>query len=545
MAGISFSGIASGLDTELIIESLLVRQQSRINSISSRVDDENAKKRALNDVKGALERFEGTISGLVEDGFQNRQVESGDEDVVTAEAGETASLGEQEIEVSTLARRSVALIGKAQSSATAQIGAGTLAVNLQGGDSFNFTLTDATATLTDLAQEINDQAGDTFQTDVIEVDPGSFQLVLSTKDTGASVNIQDDTNGGGSSTLSGFDATFLDAAQTNSNGITTEQTGQNASFTVNGVSISRASNEIDDVLQGVTLTLRGVSSGGSTTLKIDSNEDEIIAKLDEFVNGYNDVLSQIDRVTERETGVLRGDPDLQGLKSNLRSLITRFVPNIDQINLRDDGSVGLTSLSQIGFETDEKTGRLNIDKDELKEALEDNFQEVQNLFLGGSTSSNPNVSLSANVGQAFSGQIALDTINDTATIDGQSFALNRVGETLSFGQDTPYAGIILIAGGVSSSNVTLEISAGLASVVEDQVGRFTDFSGIINDRTRGIDSKTRGLDKQLEQAEDRLESERARLTRVFSQAEQAISALQGLQASLGAQTTAGFGLGGA
>jgi len=543
MAGINFSGIASGLDTELIIQSLLVRQQSRIDSINDRVDTEESRKRAFNDVKGALERFEGIIGSLVEDGFQNRQATTGDEDVVTATADGTSSLGEQEIQVSALARKSVALIGQAQSSATDQIGAGSLTVNLEDGSAYTFTLSDAGSTLTDLAQLINDQESETFQADVIEVQSGSFQLVLSTKDTGAAADIKDDAAGAGSSALSGFDGTFLDAGQANSNGVTTQQTGQDASFTINGVQISRATNEIDDVLQGVTLNITGESSGGPTTLKVDSNIDEITEKLNEFVNGYNDVLSQIERVTDRSTGVLSGDTDLLGLKNDLRSFITRFVPNIDEINLRDDGSVGLTSLSQVGFETNEKTGRLSIDTEDLKEALEDNFNEVESLFLGGSTSSNPNISLGSNVGLAFSGQISLDTANDTALIDGQTINLDRNGDILTAPSGSSFSGLSFLTGGVSASGVTLEVSAGLASILEKQLDRFTDFSGVINDRTRGIDSRTRDLDKRLERAGERLESERTRLTRVFAQAEQAISALQGLQASLGAQTTGGFPLG--
>ena len=534
MAGVNFSGLASGLDTDLIIQSLLINRSTRVNSINSTIDENAAKKRALSDVKGSLDTFQNIVNDFSEDVFQNRTVTSSDEGIITATADGTSAVGEQEIVVSNLATRSVVSIGAAQSSASATVGAGTLTLNNDGGDSFAVTLSDGASTLTDLREAINDQHGESLQASIIEVSSGSFQLVVSSKDTGADLNIKDDAAVGTPSAFSGsFDAGFT------LGGINTEQTGVNSQFSINGIDITRASNEIDDVLEGVTLNLQSADPGTKIKLDVSTDLTDIVSQFEELSKGFNDVISQIDRVTNRETGILKGDNDLIGLKRTLQSQITRFIPNSDEMNLRDDGSVGFTSLSQLGFKTDQKTGALSVDTTILKEALEDNFDEVKNLFQGNFTSSNANVAISSNT-TSFSGELLLDTTTDTATIDGQSYNLTNSGGVLSFDSSTDYAGMILTSSISSDSAVSIQVSSGLGAILDEQIERFNGFSGILNDRTASLDTRTRAMDKELARAEDRLESERTRLTGIFARAEQAISSLNALQSSLGAQTVGSF-----
>ena len=534
MSAINFGGLASGLDTNLIIESLLVRQQQRIDNINTRITEQEKRKTALNDVKTALDTFQGIVDSFTDEVFKKRDVASADESIITATADEDSALGEYEIEVEQLATRSSVNVGAALSSATDQIGAGTVTLENDGGDSFAVTLTDGASTLTDLKEAINDQHGETLQASIIEVSSGSFQLVVNSKDTGSALNIKNDAAGGTPSTISGFTNNGFDTG-----GINTNQTGVDSRIVLNGVTITRDSNEIDDVLQGVTLDLNKAEDGTKVKISVEKDLDEAVDQFEELTKGYNDILTRIDKVTNAESGILRGDTDLLRLKRELQSSITRFVPNSDQINIRDDGSTGFTSLSQLGFKTDTKTGDLSVDKTKIKEALEDNFDEVKNLFLGNFTTSNSNVTLGVN-GADFSGQVSLDTVNNTATIDGNTFNLDRDGTLLSFQEGSEYEGITFIDNIGTDNNVTFEMTSGLGAILENTVKEYTGFSGLINDRTSSIDDRTRTLEKDLDRAQVRVDSERVRLTGIFAKAEQAISTLQSFQASLGAQTIGGF-----
>ena len=159
---------------------------------------------------------------------------------------------------------------------------------------------------------------------------------------------------------------------------------------------------------------------------------------------------------------------------------------------------------------------------------------MQNLFLGGLKSSNSNVEIVNSLNSGFSGDVEVDLDNDTATIDGTVYNLNRDGNVLSFGSDTDFSGLVIDDKGQTGS-LTLNISSGLRGSLQIETDKYLGISGIISSRTERIDDSNRRLDRDLESAQDRLEDERARLTQIFSRAEQAISQLQGLQASLAAQ----------
>lgn len=537
MAGINFGGLSSGLDTTLIIDSLLANQQRRVDKVTQLIEGGDSRKRALEDVKGAISRFEGQVSKLGEDAFGNRKVTSGDDSAFTAKADETSSLGDHELLVNNLASRSVVTVGKTQASASAVVGAGTLNLEFAANPSLSVTLSDSGSTLSDLANEINDQHGDTVQASIVEVSTGSFQLVLSAKETGADLNIKGEVDGVASSTLTGFDGTFLDAAAVNSGGISRTQDGEDAEVVLDGITITRSTNEIDDILTGVTLDLKGESTGSASSLKIATDFEEVTGSIDEFVKGYNDVLAQIDRVSNPESGILKGDTDLRGLRNRLQAQITRYVPNIATFNVRDGGESGFSALSQLGFSSDQQTGSIEFDKAEFKEALEEHFSEISNIFLGKSQTTNSDITIAANRGSPFSGQILLDATNDTATIDGDVYNLDRKNNSLTFAEGTAFSGITIFDGSNGTASATIDVASGLSAILAKEADTFSSFSGVIDDRVTSIVDRERSLGDQLIRASDRLDNERTRLTGIFAKAEQAISTLQGLQASLGAQST--------
>lgn len=66
MAGVNFSGISSGLDTDLIIQSLLAPRQTRVDNIRDQISTGDSEKKALNSVKSALTRFESAVGDLTD-----------------------------------------------------------------------------------------------------------------------------------------------------------------------------------------------------------------------------------------------------------------------------------------------------------------------------------------------------------------------------------------------------------------------------------------------------------------------------------------------
>jgi flagellar hook-associated protein 2 len=525
MAGATFSGLASGLDTNLIVESLLVNRQRRVQNINERIDEQNTRENALTDLNRALTSFETILGGLEGNVFEKRSVSVSTENLFTAETTSSeADLGDYEITVQNLAQRSVATIGGKLSSESDVIGAGTFTLR-SGTTDYAVNLTDGASTLADLRKEINDQFGEDLQANIIEVDPGQFQLVVSTKNSGGSVDI---VEGAGNSELTGFsNATFTTP------GVVKTQNGEDAQFTVDGIAISRESNTITDVINGVKLELSGESAVGEvSSLKITADTEGMISGLKEFQNGYNDVLDQITRLTGSD-GALANDSSVNNLANDFRALVSRSIAGVGELNQRDDGSTGFTILAQLGFSTNTDTGKLELDEDDLEEVLTDNFDEVKNIFLGGSQSNNPNAFIVSNLPN-FSGSFSFNADTGVATIDGEDITMNRNGSIFTFDDDSEYFGLILQAN-TTATNIEFDLSAGIANSFEALSKQYTSTTGIISDRKDSINSRKNTLEDDLNRAEQLVEQERVRLTRVFAEAEQAISTLQGLQSSLGAQ----------
>src|SRR5690606_10990995 len=130
--------------------------------------------------------------------------------------------------------------------------------------------------------------------------------------------------------------------------------------------ITRSSNTVDDLIEGVTLQLKGV---GETTLEIRRDVDAVVDAVRRFVEQYNSTMSFIqDRMGEN--GVLKGDTLLMRIQMQLRADVMAPV-----------AATGLkyNQLAAVGISVD-KSGTMSLDEARLREALGESPEEVARLF---------------------------------------------------------------------------------------------------------------------------------------------------------------------
>ncbi|QII81961.1 flagellar filament capping protein FliD [Jeotgalibaca arthritidis] len=161
--------------------------------------------------------------------------------------------------------------------------------------------------------------------------------------------------------------------------------GKVAELTINGIDIERNSNQISDVMDGVTLDLKEVTS---QAIKVEIADDlgKTETAVKGFVDQYNSTMSFISGLLSvgdpsqenNETGALAGDSSLIRLQSQLRSLLTNAV---------DNGNAGANTVKSIGIEVD-RDGVASFDADKLKEALKEDSSKVRDLFTFTKTSVN-------------------------------------------------------------------------------------------------------------------------------------------------------------
>ena len=192
------------------------------------------------------------------------------------------------------------------------------------------------------------------------------------------------------------------------------QTATDASLKINGLTVSRSSNTITDVIDGVTLDLFANTTG---TARIDLNRDTTGIKdnIKGLVKAYNEFEETLkilgDRASEVEEfgGALAGDSSLQSIRSQVRAMIT---------DTSSTPGTTITAARNVGLSVD-RYGKLNLDESKLDTALQNNFTEVSTLFSAGTNNKS--------IYSTAPGGLAGDAINkiekmllSTGTIDTQS-----------------------------------------------------------------------------------------------------------------------------
>lgn len=268
--------------------------------------------------------------------------------------------------------------------------------------------------------------------------------------------VVEDKQAGASSLTLGLDAGGTDPFGADGTGAAAEVrsrqlvAGEDAQITVDGMTISRSTNQITDVIAGVTLDLKGQDEDATINLNIERDIAGLKGKVSSFVDSYNEVISYIDSqftFTPDEDGeggedtpTLFGDSSLSSVKSSLRSVVLSGVNGLDS---------ELTHLSFAGISID-KEGQLNIDDDKLDEALRTDFNDVVSLFSarGSSTTSSLSYVSSSRDSAAGSYEVDVQQLATRGSTTGSGFS-----GTLS--EDT-----VLTISGENDSVAQVSLSAG-------------------------------------------------------------------------------------
>lgn len=152
----------------------------------------------------------------------------------------------------------------------------------------------------------------------------------------------------------------------------------NANVTVDGIVYSRKSNTINDIVPGLSLNLKGVSTvPASVTLTRDTADLKI--KLTALVAAYNDFDNIIKETTNPKSTLdtygktLVGDSSVRMVRQQMRSIL---------FGVSSTPGTKFKSLSQLGFSLDQ-TGVLSLDSAKLDTALSEGIDDIAKMFTGG------------------------------------------------------------------------------------------------------------------------------------------------------------------
>ncbi|WQX77405.1 flagellar filament capping protein FliD [Helicobacter pylori] len=155
------------------------------------------------------------------------------------------------------------------------------------------------------------------------------------------------------------------------------QKASDSEFTYNGVSITRPTNEVNDVINGVNITLEQTTEPNKPAIiSVSRDNQAIIDSLKEFVKAYNELIPKLDEDTRYDAdtkiaGIFNGVGDIRTIRSSLN--------NVFSYSVHTDS--GVESLMKYGLSLDDK-GVMSLDEAKLSSALNSNPKATQDFFYG-------------------------------------------------------------------------------------------------------------------------------------------------------------------
>ncbi|WQW73010.1 flagellar filament capping protein FliD [Helicobacter pylori] len=155
------------------------------------------------------------------------------------------------------------------------------------------------------------------------------------------------------------------------------QKASDSQFTYNGVSITRPTNEVNDVINGVNITLEQTTEPNKPAIiSVSRDNQAIIDSLKEFVKAYNELIPKLDEDTRYDAdtkiaGIFNGVGDIRTIRSSLN--------NVFSYSVHTDN--GVESLMKYGLSLDDK-GVMSLDEAKLSSALNSNPKATQDFFYG-------------------------------------------------------------------------------------------------------------------------------------------------------------------
>ncbi|QSX32730.1 flagellar filament capping protein FliD [Shewanella avicenniae] len=368
MAGVSATGLGSGLDIGSIVSALVNAEKSpKTAALNADQAEATSKISAIGSLKSAISSFVDSLTNLGKaETFGGYSTKRSNFDYFTATASEAAAAGSYKIQVDQLAESQKLATGIV-TDVTEALGSGSLGFTVDG-DSFSVDI-DGDDSLQDIVSKINEAEDNVGVTATIINGDAGAQLVLTSNETGTANNI----------TVAATADLVGSKLDTLFNNMTEIQPAKQATVYIDGLLVTSNSNTLDNAITGVTLDLTDADPNETTTLTVSANTSKPKEAIDAFVEAYNEMMTTVKNLSsfnaDTETGsVLQGDSTIRSIQSQFRTAISSMFDT-------GDGTMALTNF---GISTT-REGTLEVDSDKLDDALKNNAVGLTQFFTAEDT----------------------------------------------------------------------------------------------------------------------------------------------------------------
>ncbi len=358
MGALSSLGLGSqGALSYDIIDKLKEADKSAIISpIDKKLEKIETEKKDLAVITTLVAKLKSSASSLSDETLYEYRETSVSGDSVTAKAEAGVALQDFTIDVKSLASRDIYEskgFSSKNSSFTDKEDTLTLTI-----DSTTYEIdVDPSMTISDLVDKINEETDGKIKASILDTggdDP--YKIILKSAETGAKNKIE---------IASSDTADALGFTQIGDG-------AKDAVFTYNGIEITRSSNEVTDLISGLTLNLEKT---GESKIKIEQNTEKVEELIKEFAKNYNELINNLKEATKyddetRQAGTFQGNSNIINIKTQI---------NRDLLFIKDG-----ISIADFGIKLNE-SGMMEFDQAKFDEQITKDPSKVKEFFVGKTT----------------------------------------------------------------------------------------------------------------------------------------------------------------
>ncbi|MFT4117786.1 flagellar filament capping protein FliD [Bradyrhizobium sp.] len=491
---------STSLDWSALITAAVNAKLTQATSITTKITSNEAKISAYQTLQTDLSTLSSglsslatsVINSLATNAFSTRAAtisSTGDVSASSAlsmSVSNGAATGDHSLTISQIATAQK-VVGATQSSQTTALGySGTFSLGLGSGSTADITVT-STMSLQDVVDAINAQTSTTnVQASIVQVSSGSYEMVLTGTEDAADIAYSSTS---GDDILNKLGVT--DSSGSFSNVL---QTSQSAIFSLDGISMTRDTNDITDVLSGVTFNLlQATPTGTSLNISIDTDTSQIESALQTFVTNYNAFRDAVvaqqatnSDGTASSSAVLFGDGTMRDIMDQLQNALT--------------STVGGLTMADIGLSFNENN-ELELDTSTLSQVLTTNLSGVATLLSAQTKTSSSQLSV-VNTGtspQSFTLDLTVDSSGalSGASVNGDSSLFTISGNTIIGNAGTAYAGMAFSYSGTTSQSISVTSTSGLATQVYQIAKNYSSSSGALQTLISNLQSNDTDLQQKV------------------------------------------------
>ncbi|MFU7710802.1 lateral flagellar capping protein LafB [Aeromonas veronii] len=349
----------------MAMQLVAIERQNMDKLLKKQMDNIKGQQSAISTLTTKLSSFQTMLKDLNKaSNLQAQKATMSQEGLMTVTSNGKASSGQYNFFVEQLAQSHQ--VGLSLDSETAPLPAdGIFSLTVKGKTlDIDLATLPAGSTVKDLVSHINNAKDNPGVKATLVRTDGKVNMVLTSKDSGEENAITVNYSGDASSSLG--------TAIANKSEITKAQNAKLQMGGNNPLTITSASNKIENVVDGLTLQLTKAQKSGDAPLQVTVEQDKeaVTGSLKKFTDSYNELIDELAKMMSSDPkapGALSSDSGVRSLKSVLSNSV-RDLPN------------GL-SLSSLGIKTD-KTGKLSFSETDFNKSLEKDPELLGKALMG-------------------------------------------------------------------------------------------------------------------------------------------------------------------